>query len=106
MKTNKEILNHFEDNCSAERIKETLTEHGYRDINIKSLKTILARLRKTEIKLKKRKQDMPKLQAFYQAQFNLPEARPEVKKNESKDQRAKIMRRKPQVLPPVSAVTA
>lgn len=89
MKTNKEILNHFEDNCSAERIKETLTEHGYRDINIKSLKTILARLRKTEIKLKKRKQDMPKLQAFYQAQFNLPEARPEVQKNESKDNEKK-----------------
>ena len=57
MKTNKEILNDFEETRNAEKIRETLNEHGYREINIKSLKTILARLKQTEIKLKKRKQD-------------------------------------------------
>ena len=89
MKTNKEILNDFEETRNAEKIREALNEHGYREINIKSLKTILSRLKQTEIKLKKRKQDLPKLQAFHQEQFKLPEARPEVPKSECRDHEQK-----------------
>ena len=74
MKTNKDILSLIKNGSAINKIQDILEENGYPFVNVRSLRTVIDRLKKTEKTLKKSKRNENQLQAFYNSQFVPPKA--------------------------------
>ena len=72
MKPNKDILSLFKDGIGTNRGQNMLEEDGYPFVKLRSLRTSIDRLRKTDKNLKKSKRNDFQLQAFYDSQFVAP----------------------------------
>ena len=81
MKTKKDLLDLLKNGKTASEIQFSLKEAGYPEVNIKSLKTALQRPSAEKCKLKKKKRDYQKLNAFYSSPICLPKPKVSIPAN-------------------------